>query len=88
MVSLQQDNYARSYLRKAEEYFASAEENYLAERYTVAAGDAIHAGICAKDAIVTALTGSTAKRKDHAVAGKNCVKRWADAKTLRVLRKR
>lgn len=70
MVSLQQDNYTRSYLRKAEEYFASAEENYLAERYTVAAGDAIHAGICAKDAIVTALTGSTAKRKDHAVAGK------------------
>jgi len=36
----------------------------------VAAGDAIHAGICAKDAIVTELTGTTTKGKDHAQAAK------------------
>ncbi len=33
-------------------------------------GDAIHAGISAKDAIVTALTGATRKGKDHAAAAK------------------
>jgi hypothetical protein len=36
------------------------------ERATPAAGDAIHAGISARDAIVTMLTGSTSKAKDHA----------------------
>ncbi|WP_456697515.1 hypothetical protein [Aeromicrobium sp. P5_D10] len=36
------------------------------ERATPAAGDAIHAGISAKDAIVTILTGTTSKAKDHA----------------------
>lgn len=50
MATREQRNHARSYLRKAEEYLASAEANLVAERYTVAAGDAIHAGICAKDA--------------------------------------
>ena len=70
MATLEQRNHARSYLKKAEEYLASAEANLQAGRYTVAAGDAIHAGICAKDAIVTELTGTTAKGKDHALAAK------------------
>ena len=38
------------------------------QRFTVAAGDAIHAGICAKDAIVTELTGGTTKSRRHAAA--------------------
>jgi hypothetical protein len=59
-------NYARRYLQKAEEYLASAQDNLDLERATPAAGDAIHAGISAKDAIVTMLTGATSKAKDHA----------------------
>ena len=66
----EQRNHARAFLRKAEEYLASAQDNLVAERYTAAAGDAIHAGISAKDAIVTALTGATRKGKDHAAAAK------------------
>jgi hypothetical protein len=68
MATLEQRNHARSYLKKAEEYLASAESNLVAQRTTVAAGDAIHAGICAKDAIVTELTGTTSKGRDHALA--------------------
>jgi HEPN domain-containing protein len=63
-------NHAKSFLKKAEEYLASAEDNVTAERHTPAAGDAIHAGISSKDAIVTTLTGSTSKVKDHAMAAK------------------
>ena len=48
MATLEQRNHARSFLKKAKEYLGSAEANLAAERYTVAAGDAIHAGICAK----------------------------------------
>jgi len=59
---------ARAFLCKAEEYLASAQDNLSQERFTVAAGDAIHAGISAKDAIVTALTGTTSKGKDHTMA--------------------
>jgi hypothetical protein len=70
MATAEQRNHAKSYLKKAEEYFASAEANLAAARYTPAAGDAIHAGISAKDAIVTALTGSTSKKKNHATAAK------------------
>lgn len=70
MATLEQRNHARSFLRKAAEYLASAEANLAAERNTVAAGDAIHAGICAKDAIATELTGKTAKGKDHALAAR------------------
>lgn len=55
---------------KAEEYLASAEANLPAKRYTPAVGDAIHAGINAKDAILTVLTGSTSKGKGHATAAK------------------
>jgi HEPN domain-containing protein len=70
MATAEQRNHAKSFLKKAEEYLASAEANLAATRYTPAAGDAIHAGISAKDAIVTALTGSTSKKKDHATAAK------------------
>ncbi|MGZ5367180.1 MAG: nucleotidyltransferase domain-containing protein [Aeromicrobium sp.] len=66
MAAAEQPNHAKAFLRKAEEYLASAEDNLDLERYTPAAGDAIHAGISAKDAIVTALTGSTSRGKDHA----------------------
>ena len=59
-----------------------SEANLTAERYTVAAGDAIHAGICSKDAIVTELTGSTTKGKDHALAAKGLRQRWASGLKL------
>ena len=70
MAGAEQLNHAKAFLRKAEEYLASARDNLVAERHTAAAGDAIHAGISAKDAIVTALTGATRKAKDHATAAK------------------
>ena len=44
MAGLEQRNHARSYLKKSQEYLASAEDNLDLHRYTVAAGDAIHAG--------------------------------------------
>jgi HEPN domain-containing protein len=70
MATVEQRNYAKSFLKKAEEYLASAEDNLTAERHTPAAGDAIHSGISSKDAVVTALTGSTSKGKAHATAAK------------------
>lgn len=70
MATAEQLNRATSFLKKAEEYVASAEANLVARRYTPAAGDAIHAGISAKDAIVTALTGSTSKGRNHGEAVK------------------
>lgn len=70
MATSEGRNNAKAFLKKAEEYVASAEDNLDLERYTPAAGDAIHAGINAKDAIVTILTGATSKGKDHAAAAK------------------
>jgi hypothetical protein len=70
MASTEQRNHAKSFLKKADEYLAAAEDNLAAERHTPAAGDAIHAGISSKDAIVTMLTGSTSKGKDHATAAR------------------
>ncbi|MDR1187611.1 MAG: hypothetical protein LBK95_09165 [Bifidobacteriaceae bacterium] len=67
-MTTSQPNYARAYLAKAREYLASAEVNFGADRFTVAAGDAIHAGICAKDAIVMRLTGKVSKTKNHGAA--------------------
>jgi hypothetical protein len=61
---------AAACLAKAEPYVSSAQDNLVVERFTVAAGDAIHAGISAKDAIMTALTGITGKNKDHLQAAK------------------
>ena len=66
MTSAESTNYAKRYLQKAVEYLASAQDNFDLERATPAAGDAIHAGISAKDAIFTMLTGATSKAKDHA----------------------
>jgi uncharacterized protein (UPF0332 family) len=66
MTAAERLNYAKRHLQKAEEYLASAQDNFDLERATPAAGDAIHAGISAKDAIVTLLTGATSKAKDHA----------------------
>ena len=71
MASADQRNHAQAFLRKAQEYLASAEDNLAAQRHTPAAGDAIHAGISTKDAIVTALTGSTSKGRDHARPPRN-----------------
>jgi len=68
MTAAESMSYARQHLRKAKDYLASAQDNLDLERMTPAAGDAIHAGISAKDAIVTALTGATSKTKDHAKA--------------------
>jgi hypothetical protein len=70
MATAKQRNRARSFLKKAEQYLASGEDSLAAERHTPAAGDAIHAGISSKDSIVTTLTGSTSKGKDHARAPK------------------
>lgn len=57
--------HAKSYLSEADDYLANAEVALDAGRYTPAGGDAIHAGINAKDAIVTALSGLTVKGKAH-----------------------
>lgn len=70
MATAEQRNHAKAFLRKAEEYLASAEDNLRAGRYTPAADDAVHAGISAKDATVMALAGSTSRGKDHAAAAK------------------
>lgn len=70
MPSAEQGNRARAVLRKAEEYLGSAEDNLAAGRATPAAGDAIHAGISAKDAILTSLSGATTKARDHAAAAR------------------
>jgi len=56
---------ARAYLQKAKEYLAVSEDCYEKERLTAAAGNAVHAGISAKDAIVVSLTGATKKGRDH-----------------------
>lgn len=65
MTSAASTNYAKRYLQKAEECLTSAEDHLDLERATPAAGVAIHAGISAKDAMVT---GMTSKAKDHAKA--------------------
>jgi hypothetical protein len=70
VTSTESRNYAKRYLQKAEEYLASAEDNLELARATPAAGDAIHAGINAKDAIVMMLTGATSKARDHAKAAR------------------
>lgn len=71
MATAEQRNHAKAFLAKAEEYLASAEANLEARRNNPAAGDAIHAGISAKDAMLTVLTGTSRKAKDHAVAAKD-----------------
>ena len=63
MTNTESRNHAKRFLHKAQEYLDSAQDNLDLERATPAAGDAIHAGISAKDAIVTALTGRPARRR-------------------------
>jgi hypothetical protein len=43
MTAAERLNYAKRHLQKAEEYLASAQDNFDLERATPAAGDAIHA---------------------------------------------
>ena len=50
MATAEQRKHVKSFLTKAEEYLASAEDNLAAERHTPAAGDAIHAGISSNGA--------------------------------------
>ena len=72
------------------ETWRSAEDNLELHRFTVGGGDAIHAGISAKDAIVVTLTGSSTKSRDHATAAKELARtlgQRADATvTVRALR--
>lgn len=68
MPSAEVRNSALAFLRKAEEFYAAAKDDFDLERLTPAAGCAIHAGISAKDSIATFLTGTTGRGKDHAVA--------------------
>ena len=83
MATADQRSYAKSFLKKAEEYAASAEDNLAAERHTPAAGDAIHAGISSKNAIVTALTGSTSKRKTTRRLPRNSGRLWGTTRIRR-----
>jgi len=68
MMASQSRSAAQAFLTKSQEYLASATDNMISERLTAASGDAIHAGICAKDAIVMVLVGSVTKHKDHSQA--------------------
>lgn len=83
MATFAQRNHARSSPKKAEEYPASAVANLATARPTVAAGDAIHAGICAKDAIVTELTGTTTTSSLR----RNSGRRWDSDRTPPARRK-
>jgi len=65
MTTAQARAYSKAFLVKSQEYLASAQDNLAAARHTAAAGDAVHAGICAKDAMVMALTGELSKHSDH-----------------------
>lgn len=88
MTTAQSRNHARTFLQKAQEYLDSAQDNRDLERATPAAGDAIHAGISAKDAIVTALTGATGKAKEHAAAARELRQRWERTWMRRLRRRR
>jgi HEPN domain-containing protein len=68
MATVRDRHQANAFLRKAQEYLDSAHDNLDAGRYTPAAGDAIHAGISAKDAMITTLTGAATKGQNHAAA--------------------
>jgi hypothetical protein len=59
----------RSYLRKAEEYLAAAENELEAERGIAATSLAIHAAINAADAICGVRLGKRAAGQDHDQAG-------------------
>ena len=75
---------AMAFLTKAEQYLAAAQDSFTAKRFTVAAGDAIHAGISAKDAIMTMRTGSTGRGKDHMQAARELRRGWANGRRRRL----
>lgn len=60
---------ARSYLSKAEEYLAAAENELQAKRSIAATSPAIHAAINAADAVCGVRLGKRAAGQDHDRAG-------------------
>lgn len=70
MTRAEERNNAKRFLSKAREYLETAQDSFDLERPTAAAGNAIHAGISAKDAIVTIRMGTTSKGRDHSAAVK------------------
>lgn len=59
---------ARAHLRKARQFFESANLSHDFELYDAAASSAVVSGINSKDAICLALTGKTTKSEDHTQA--------------------
>jgi len=57
-------------LSLAEEYLAAAETEYTAERYNAAASAAVHAVICANDAMCLALGGNRPRGRSHMEAAR------------------
>ncbi|MFT4009006.1 MAG: hypothetical protein QM655_03080 [Nocardioidaceae bacterium] len=80
-MTAESTNYARQYLRKAQDYLASAQDNLDLDRLTPAAGDAIHSGINAKDAIVVALTGTRARARITRRPQQSCARHWQGDQT-------
>ncbi len=56
---------AGNYLKKAEEFAASMEENLDEERWNAAALSAVHAAISAGDAMLAAFVGIRSAEQDH-----------------------
>ncbi len=59
---------AAQFMGKAEEFLDTAQEALEEGRYNAAAGNAVHSGINAVDAILGILTGQRASGQDHAQA--------------------
>lgn len=53
------------YVRKAEQFLDEAQEAVAAERYDAALLTAIHAAICAADAVTVVLAGRRSSHPDH-----------------------
>jgi len=61
---------AKVSLSLAEEYLGAAQTEYAAGRYNAAASAAVHAVICANDAVCLALAGSRPRGRSHAEAAR------------------
>lgn len=59
---------ARQYLSKAEEFLSSARDDLAASRRTAATSLAVHAGICASDAVAGARLGKRSAGEGHSEA--------------------
>lgn len=66
----EQHNEARAHLQHAHDFLDGARANLALGNLRAASSDAVLAGIRAKDAMSTALTGSTRKSDDHRSAVK------------------